>query len=71
MQLHRVGYIFSQIGGAFLIHYPHSSSKSRKEWERADNIDWEQSKRAHVDALFLDFKKWLYVKVEDKSRTPM
>jgi len=35
-----------------------------------DNIDWGQRKRARVDALFLDFKKWLYVKLEDKSRTP-
>jgi hypothetical protein len=71
MQLRRVGYKFLQIGGAFLIHYPHSASKSRLEWERADNIDWGQRKRARVDALFLDFKKWLYVKVEDRLRTPM
>jgi hypothetical protein len=34
MQLRKVGYKFSQIGGAFLVHYPHSSSKARREWSK-------------------------------------
>jgi hypothetical protein len=90
MLLRRVGYKFSQIGGAFLVHYPHLDSKSREEWNKkpevlenksskfaskvieknADKIDLSQFKRARVDALFLDFKRWLYENVEDESRTP-
>ncbi len=34
MHLRKVGYIFSQIGGAFFIHYPHSQSKARIEWSK-------------------------------------
>ncbi len=34
MQLRRVGYKFSQVGGAFLVHYPHLDSKSRLEWNK-------------------------------------
>ena len=40
MQLRKVGYKFSQIGGAFLIHYPHSASKARREWNKlSDKLD--------------------------------
>ncbi len=92
MQLRRVGYKFSQIGGAFLVHYPHLDSKAREEWNKkpedlpetakvaakaagkvlhhADKIDLSQFKRARVDALFLDFKRWLNENVQDESRTP-
>ncbi len=39
MQLRKVGYKFSQIGGAFLVHYPHSFSKARQEWNKlADEL---------------------------------
>ena len=34
MQLRRSGYLFSQIGGAFLAHYPHLESKARIEWSK-------------------------------------
>ncbi len=34
MQLRRSGYLFSQLGGAFLVHYPHLDSKSRLEWNK-------------------------------------
>lgn len=39
--------------------------------QHADEIDLSNFKRARVDALFLDFKRWLYENVEDDSRTPM
>ncbi len=40
MQLRKVGYKFSQIGGAFLIHYPHSASKARRDWNKlSDKLD--------------------------------
>jgi hypothetical protein len=32
MQLRREGYNFSQLGGAFVVHYPHLDSVSRMEW---------------------------------------
>jgi hypothetical protein len=32
MQLRKVGYKFTQIGGAFLVHFPHYESKAREEW---------------------------------------
>jgi hypothetical protein len=32
MQMRREGYIFSQLGGAFVVHYPHLDSISRMEW---------------------------------------
>jgi hypothetical protein len=93
MQLRRVGYKFSQVGGAFLVHYPHLDSKSRLEWnkrpidasgggggrggapvayneETADKFDWGEFKRARVDALFYDFKRWLEENVPDDSRVP-
>lgn len=34
MQLRRAGYLFSQLGGAFLVHYPHLDSNSRLEWNK-------------------------------------
>jgi hypothetical protein len=92
MQLRRVGYKFSQIGGAFLVHYPHLDSKAREEWNKrpevltksakvaakaanevlkhANKVDLTQFKRARVDALFLDFKRWLNENVQDSHRTP-
>jgi len=34
MQLRRAGYLFSQLGGVFLVHYPHLDSKARREWDK-------------------------------------
>eukprot|EP00986_Skeletonema_menzelii_P016279 scaffold14150_cov118-Skeletonema_menzelii.AAC.2 len=34
MQLRRSGYQFSQLGEAFLVHYPHLDSQSRLEWNK-------------------------------------
>jgi hypothetical protein len=34
MQLRKVGYQFTQLGGAFLVHYPHLDSASRIEWNK-------------------------------------
>jgi len=86
MQLRRAGYLFSQLGGVFLVHYPHLNSESRQEWDKKPkamekhgletakkkgNVDWASFKRARVDALFLDFKEWLDGTVEDESRVLM
>ncbi|KAK1748357.1 glycosyltransferase [Skeletonema marinoi] len=76
MQLRRSGYQFSQLGEAFLVHYPHLDSKSRLDGIRnqrscKSNIDLLSYKRARVDALFLDYKDWLRDNVTDSSRVPM
>lgn len=34
MHLRKVGYKFTQLGGAFLVHYPHLDSASRIEWNK-------------------------------------
>eukprot|EP00956_Cyclotella_meneghiniana_P002674 scaffold3158_cov47-Cyclotella_meneghiniana.AAC.9 len=91
MQLRRSNYQFSQLGGAFLIHYPHLDSKARMEWNKKpellhetpldkldgtdkEKIDWQSFKRARVDALFIEFRKWLgTITIEngEEPRVPM
>ena len=33
MQIVRSGYIFSQVGGVYVLHYPHLDSASRQHWQ--------------------------------------
>jgi len=35
MQVVASGFVFSQVGGVYLVHYPHAISKSREDWNRA------------------------------------
>lgn len=35
MQLIRSGYVLSQVGGVFVVHYPHLDSESRQHWNEA------------------------------------
>jgi len=46
MQLRRSGYDFAQLGGVFLVHYPHRQSEARKAWEKVPN---ELKKKANRD----------------------
>mmetsp|Transcript_3040 Transcript_3040/g.5440 ORF Transcript_3040/g.5440 Transcript_3040/m.5440 type:complete len:657 (-) Transcript_3040:160-2130(-) len=89
MQLRRTGYLFSQLGEAFLVHYPHLDSAARLEWNKKpeqlkkgvavgellehseQEIDLKAFKRARVDQLFMEFKKWMGEEVEDRARVPM
>lgn len=85
MQMRRTGYVFSQVGGVFVIHYPHHTAKARKAWsagKRSSNshlleeetstpIDWTQFKRGQVDKFFVEFRSWLNAAVEEKSRVEM
>jgi len=32
--LRRLGYVFQQLGGAFVVHFPHEHSKSKQRWSR-------------------------------------
>ena len=34
MQLRRAGWLYTQLGGAFLVHYPHLDSQARLEWNK-------------------------------------
>ena len=35
MQIVASGFVFSQVSGAYLVHYPHAISKSRQDWNKA------------------------------------
>jgi len=82
MQMRRSGYVFSQIGGEFVVHYPHLQSKARKVWAKGNKqhaqllkegktIDWAKYKRGRVDKIFVEFRKWMNKKVKDKARLGM
>ena len=69
MQMRRSGYYYSQVGGGFLVHYPHLDSDSRVKWNFVDgNGHREKSKRAQVDKLFVKFKAWLIDTLPDMTR---
>ena len=81
--LRREGYWFTQLGGAFLMHFPHRPSKSKKEWMElspalkpykgtpllsALRLNATVSKRAYVETLFYQFLTWLESEVADSER---
>ena len=77
MQLRRMGYTFWQLGkGAFVIHYPHLDSPSRIAWNNAPRrhkdpaADWQAYKRGQMDQLFVEFRRWLELKVPDMTVVP-
>lgn len=44
MQMRHTGYRFSQLGGAFLVHYPHANSHSREIWDEVPKeLDFDRS----------------------------
>jgi len=78
MHMRHTGYIFSQLGDIFVIHYPHPSSTSRKVWgqkakKKGSNkkVDRASLKRSQVDRLFVQFKRWLKSDVPDMERVPL
>ena len=65
MQLRREGYIFSQLGGAFVVHYPHLDSASRMEWNQgpkdlqpAKGADGKMYKKRPVDVKSADWASY-------------
>ncbi len=54
MQLRRSGYQFSQLGEAFLVHYPHLDSKSRLEWNKKPKELQRVDSTSVVDVLESD-----------------
>jgi len=65
MQVRRAGYLFAQVGGAFVVHYPHADSTSKKLWNNKS-----RDKRDAVDAIFSDFSSWLLT-LPDEQRLPL
>jgi glycosyltransferase-like protein LARGE len=85
MQLRHSGYLCSQVGGVFVVHYPHRPSPTRKAWSHGKKkhdelkeeeatgtqVDWTQFKRGQVDIFFKEFRRWLEADMQDQSRVPM
>ena len=65
MQVRRKGYLFAQVGGTFVVHYPHADSQSKKLWNNKS-----RAKREAVDAIFANFSSWL-LKLPDEQRLPL
>ena len=84
MHLRRLGWRFWQLGGdAFVVHYPHLESPTRLTWNGGahgemlhrpdqddDSTNFDAYARGRVDAIYLEFLKWLYRTVPDTSVVP-
>jgi hypothetical protein len=47
------------------------SSFAKLDMESKEKIDWSLFKRSRVDALFVEFTKWMNSTVKDEARVPM
>ena len=78
--------MFSQLGGAFVVHFPHPQSASKKKWlQRPEGVpripasDEDafvtslriNSTRGRTDSTFDAFKKWMQSEIEDTARVAM
>jgi len=81
MQMRRTGYVFSQLGKAFVVHFPHEDSKARMIWNigpeelesvtnrsEVKDLDLTKYKRGQNDQLFVEFRSWMDEKIDDMSR---
>ena len=53
MQMRHTGYVFSQLGGVFVVHYPHHYAKTRKAWghgkrNRKESINNDQQQQQQI-----------------------
>uniref|UniRef100_A0A7S2KQ05 Uncharacterized protein n=1 Tax=Leptocylindrus danicus TaxID=163516 RepID=A0A7S2KQ05_9STRA len=78
LQMRQSGYLYSQLGGGYVVHYPHLNSPSREKWNKGTQFDPDEhhgiarskTRRAEVDRLFKQFKDWMYDELpEDMTRT--
>ncbi len=80
-QFLRSGYVLKQLDHSFIIHYPHTDSNARKEWNKGPNnmlrnmrptelksVDWSRFKRGQNDQLYIEFRRWLQLEVPDDNR---
>jgi hypothetical protein len=81
MQTIASGYVLSQVGGAFLVHYPHLDSNSRQHWnqapkqlqqgqpDRKGEFNIRRPKKTDGDLHFAEYKRGqvdqLYVEFRD------
>ena len=81
MQTIASGYVLSQVGGAFLVHYPHLDSNSRQHWNQAPKqlqqgksdkqgeFNIRRPKKTDGDLHFAEYKRGqvdqLYVQFRD------
>jgi hypothetical protein len=81
MQTMASGYVLSQVGGAFLVHYPHLDSNSRQHWnqapkqlqqgqpDRKGEFNIRRPKKTDGDLHFAEYKRGqvdqLYVEFRD------
>lgn len=81
MQLRRYGYKLFQIGGAFVVHYPHLESTARLHWNGGANgellqkpnhslVNLSAYKRGQIDETFVKFRTWLAQNVADETVVP-
>ena len=83
MQLLASGYVLSQVSGAYLLHYPHLDSSSRRHWngkkkttqpppknhhDNNNNKSLEDVKRGQIDTLYWNFKTWLRHTIPSNQR---
>ena len=80
MQLRRAGYRLRQLGGSFLVHYPHLDSPARMHWNGGkhgapvrkphDESALANFKRGQIDHAFVEFRAWLDRTVPDDTAVP-
>ena len=71
--------MFSQLGGAFLVHFPHLKSAWRKKWMQmpehtagpSEMTARANTMRGRNDARFAAFKKWMESNIDDIARVTM
>ena len=83
LHLRRLGYSFSVVGHAWVVHWPHNKSESKRSWNRRskfkgkistelteeDDNDENLYHREKMDKLFIKFKAWLQSSVETDGET--
>jgi hypothetical protein len=83
LHLLRLGYNFQQVGGVFVVHFPHEESKSKQVWKRHPKAlkNWYDNpatknvtanlldfKRGEVDRYFIEFRRWLEQEIPDETK---
>jgi Glycosyl-transferase for dystroglycan len=65
VQTRRSGYQYAQVGGLFVVHFPHAYSKARRHFYD----DWKRYRQ--IDVIFEHFNAWLNETIPDETVTPV
>ena len=68
-QLRRTGYKLFQMGGTFVVHFPHAKSTSFKKWEKERKHVVEKSE-VSVNKIAALFQQWMEDNVPNQSVLP-